>query len=129
VDLNKGGFVGRKALAAEKQRGSHWSLAGVEIDWPALLEEFGRVDLVPQVAGRASRLAVPVYRDGRQIGQATSQAFSPILKRYIAIASLESRHARLGEQVEMEITVEYVRRRVRATIVKLPFFDPPRKRA
>jgi hypothetical protein len=28
----------------------------------------------------------------------------------------------------MEMTVEYVRKKVRATVVKLPFFDPPRKR-
>lgn len=129
VDLNKAAFVGRSALAAEKHSGSAWKLVGLEIDWPALQQEFGRVDLVPQVAGRASRLAVPVYRETRQIGQATSQAFSPILKKYIALASLESRFSRLGEQVEVEVTVEYVRRRVPATVVKLPFFNPPRKKA
>jgi hypothetical protein len=31
--------------------------------------------------------------------------------------------------VELEVTIEYERHKAAATIVKLPFFDPPRKRA
>jgi aminomethyltransferase len=100
----------------------------LEIDWRSLEAEFRRVDLVPQVVGRASRTAIPIYKGDRQIGQATSQAFSPILKKYIAIASLESRFASLGQPVEIEITVEYVRRRAMAQVVKMPFFNPKRKK-
>jgi aminomethyltransferase len=129
VDLRKEAFVGCRALAEEKRRGSVWQLVGLEVDWGSLEVLFGEVDLVPRVAGRASRLAVPVYRDGRQVGQATSQAFSPILKKYIALATLESRVAAPGSRVEVEVTVEYSRRKAIARIVKLPFFDPPRKRA
>jgi aminomethyltransferase len=102
---------------------------GLDIDWEALEVVFGEVDLVPRVAGRASRSAVPVYLGGRQVGQATSQAFSPILKKYIALATLESQAAALGTLVDVEVTVEYVRKRARARIVNLPFFNPPRKRA
>lgn len=129
VDLQKEAFVGRRALVEEKRRGSVWQLAGLEIDWSSLEALFGEVDLVPRVAGRASRLAVPVYRDGRQVGQATSRAFSPILKKYIALATLESQVAAPGNLVEVEVTVEYSRRKAKARVVKLPFFDPPRKRA
>jgi aminomethyltransferase len=129
VDLRKTNFVGRKELSAEKLSGSKWNLVGLEIDWTSLEKEFGRVDLVPQVLGRASRAAVPVFHGRRQIGQVTSHTFSPILKKYIGIASLESRYAQLGKSVEIEITVEYVRRRAKATIVRLPFFDPPGKKA
>ena len=32
-------------------------------------------------------------------------------------------------QLELEITVEHRRKRALATVTKLPFFDPPRKRA
>ena len=129
VDLKKEYFIGRKALLAEKRRGSQWNLVGVEVDWTSLEREFSGVNLVPQVVGRASRSAVPVYRDDWQIGHVSSHTFSPILKKYIGIATIESRYAELGSPVEIEITVEYVRRKARATIVRLPFFDPPRKRA
>jgi len=90
---------------------------------------FGRVDLTPQLAGRASRAAIPVYQNGRHIGQMTSHTFSPILKKYIAIGTIESSHAHHGDEVELEFTVEYVRHKSKALIVKPPFYDPPRKRA
>ncbi|MFQ5613879.1 MAG: aminomethyltransferase family protein [Anaerolineae bacterium] len=129
VKLDAGDFVGRRALAAEKERGSEWAFVGLQADWEALERLYAEFDLPPQVAGRASRDAVPVYKYGGQIGQATSHTFSPILKQYIGLGTVLSRHARIGEQVEMEVTVEYTRRRVPATVVRTPFFDPERKRA
>lgn len=129
VKLDKTDFIGRRALLAEKQRGSKWKFVGLEVEWEALEALFAAVDLPPQVTGRASRLAVPIYKDGKQIGQATSSTFSPILKKFIAIGTVESQYTELGSQVEMEITVEFVRHQAPATIVKTPFFDPPRKKA
>ena len=66
---------------------------------------------------------------GRQIGQATSGAWSPILKRNLALASVEAEFAAPGTRVLIEQTVDYRRHRVTATVAKLPFFDPERKRA
>ena len=130
VALDKGEFVGRRALQAEKARGSYWKLVGLDIHWESLERAFGAVGLAPRVAGRASRAAVPIYdADGRHIGQATSSTFSPIVKKYIAIGTVESRYAVPGAQVNVEITVEYVRQQATATIVKTPFFDPARKRS
>lgn len=129
VALDKGEFVGRRALMAEKAAGPEWQLVGLEIDWPTLEELFAAFDLPPLVAGRASRVAVPVYQDGRQIGQATSSAFSPILKKYIALATIETAHAQPGAEVNMEITVEFTRQQGLARVVRLPFFNPGRKRA
>lgn len=130
VSLAKEDFVGRRALLAEQKAGPKWQFVGLEIDWPALEKLFAAVDLPPLVAGRASRLAVPVYnKRGKQIGQATSRTFSPILKKYIALATVESQYAALGTKLEIEVTVEYSRQKCPATVVKLPFFDPPRKRA
>jgi aminomethyltransferase len=63
------------------------------------------------------------------VGYATSGCWSPILKRYIALAHLEAAHADPGTAVKMEITVEHRRRQADARVVKTPFFDPPRKRA
>ena len=128
VRFDKGDYVGRQALLNEREKGSEWALMGVEVDWTHLERLFGAVGLPPRVAGRASRSALPLYKEGEQIGQVTSHTFSPILKKYIGLASLQSRQARPGNRVEMEVTIEYARQRVRATLVKTPFFDPKRKR-
>jgi len=128
VALNKENFIGRKPLLAEKETGSSWQFIGLDIDWQSLEKLYGAVDLPPQVAGRASRVALPIYKNGKQIGQATSRTFSPLLKQYIAIGTVESRYAALGTEVEIEITVEYSRERARAVVVNTPFFDPERKR-
>ncbi len=129
VDLEKEDFVGRRALIEERRRGSAWRLVGLEVDWNDLEAVFRRWDLTPQVAGRASRSAVPIYRGNRQIGQMTSHTFSPWLKRYIGIGMARSREVREGDAVSVEVTVEYQRLRANAKIVRLPFINLPRKRA
>jgi len=77
----------------------------------------------------ASRVAVPVYKNGNQIGKATSTTWSPALKKLIALATVKRDFARPGTDLEMEMTVEAVRHRVGATVVKMPFFNPKRKTA
>ena len=130
VALDKGNFIGRAALRAERARGSKWQLVGLDVHWDALERLFGAVDLAPRVAGRASRAAVPIYApDGRQIGQATSSGFSPILKKYIALGTVLRPHGQLSGEVDIELTVEYVRQRARATIVKTPFYQPAQKKS
>ena len=129
VDLKKDDFIGRKALLAEKKAGSRWKLVGLEVEWTSLEALYAQVDLAPQLAGRASRSAVPIYREESQIGYATSHTFSPILKKYIALGTLESQHAKPGTAVQVEFTVEHVRQRADASVVNLPFFNPLRKRA
>ena len=47
----------------------------------------------------------------------------------IALATIAREAAQPGTSLEMEITVDHERRDVGATVTKLPFFDPPRKRA
>jgi aminomethyltransferase len=128
VDFTKGDFIGRRALLAEKTRGSGWTFAGLEVHWPDVEALHAAVELTPQLAGRARRSPVPVYHEGRQIGQATSQTYSPFLKNYIALATIESRYAAPGSQVCLEMTVEFTRQQATATVVELPFFDPPRRR-
>jgi aminomethyltransferase len=129
VDLEKKAFIGRGALLREKAAGSQWLLAGVEVDWHSLESVYARFDLTPRLAGRASRSATPVYKDGEQVGQMTSHTFSPLLKKYIGIASVERAKAGIGSRVEVEVTVEYTRQKASASLVRLPFFNPARKRA
>jgi glycine cleavage system aminomethyltransferase T len=47
----------------------------------------------------------------------------------IALATVGRPHYAEGSQLQMEVTVEAVRHRVKATVVKTPFFDPKRKTA
>jgi len=129
ADLEKGYFIGRDALIEEKRRGSKWQFTGIEVDWNSLESLFSAADLPPTVAGRASRLSLPVYKYNRQIGYASSHTFSPILKKYIALASLNYPLAMPGDNVEIEITVEHVRHRAKALITSPQFYNPIRKRA
>jgi aminomethyltransferase len=132
VRLDKGDFIGRRALIAEKEIGSTWTFVGVQYDWPVLEKLYAEEDLPPGVAGRASRSAVPVYEQAGgtriQIGQITSHTFAPILKQYIGIGTILTPYARMGDQVDVEVTVEYKRKLCPATIVPTPFFDPARKK-
>ena len=85
--------------------------------------------LATRLPGTAWRMSVPIYAGSEQAGYATSGGWSPLLKKYIALAHLRSRFAAPGTQLEMEITVEHRRRRAEVRVVKKPFFDPERKRA
>lgn len=89
---------------------------------------FTAVDLPPQVAGRASRSAVPIYKSGKQVGQMTSHTFSPILKKHIGIGTVLTPHTTLGTSLDVEITVEYHRQKAEVTIVPMPFYNPLQKR-
>lgn len=131
VALEKPAFVGRPALAAERARGASWRFVGIEVDWESLETLYNDVGLAPRLPTTAWRTSVPLYASGAgtQVGYATSGCWSPLLKRYIALAHLEEAYADSGTALEMEMTVEHRRRRARARVVTLPFFDPARKRA
>ena len=129
VALDKEDFVGKRALESDVKHGSPRSFVGLEVNWLYLDRLFGMVNLPPQVAGRASRSPVPLYSSGEHVGQATSIVFSPILKKYIALATVQSAFADTGTELEFEITVEYVRKRATARVTKLPFYDAPQKKA
>jgi aminomethyltransferase len=122
-------FVGRAALETEKAKGSPWALVGLEVAWEALEALYESFSLPPSLPGTARRDGLPVYDDsGRQVGKVTSHTWSPILKKYIALTSVHSEFAAPGTVLQMEHTVEFERRKVPATVVKTPFYDPERKR-
>ena len=129
VKLDKGPFVGRAPLAAEQLRGSAWQFVGLEVDWNSLERLYAERGLPPKLPSMAWRVSVPVYSGDQQIGYATSGCWSPLLKRYIALAHVESVHATPGTPVQIEVTVEHRRKRADAKVVPTPFYNPPRKRA
>lgn len=129
VDLDRDRFVGQEALRAEAAAGSRWDLVGLELSWPALERLHEEAGVPPHLSPTACRLAVPVYdRLGRQVGQSTSSTWSPILKRYIALAQVYRENAQMGNELRIEYTVDYQRRKLPVTVVERPFFDPPRKK-
>jgi aminomethyltransferase len=127
VHLDKERFVGRDALIKEQTAGHSRQIVGLEVDWPSVERIHEKVGLPPTMPAAASRVAVPVYKNGIQLGKATSTTWSPTLKKLIALATVKRPQAKLGTKLEMEITVEAVRHRVPATVVKTPFFNPARK--
>jgi len=124
VHLEKENFIGREALMQESRNGPKRVLMGLDIDWDEMQALFDDVGLPPQTPSIASRVHVPVYRGSRQVGKATSTTWSPVLKQLIALASIESQHARPGTELQIEATVEAVRKKVRATVRQPPFFCP-----
>jgi aminomethyltransferase len=129
VDLEKRPFVGQQALIEERKRGPAREIVGLEVAWDGIERIYEEAGLPPAMPAAASRVAVPVFSDGSQIGKATSTAWSPALKKLIALATIESEHATAGTAVEIEMTVEAVRHRTGATVTKTPFFNPKRKTA
>jgi aminomethyltransferase len=127
VHLEKENFVGRAALVEEERRGPARQLVGLEVDWTEVETRFEAIGLAPTAPSTASRVAVPVYAGGRQVGKATSTTWSPILKQMIALGSVTREHAAAGARLQMELTVEAMRHRVGVKVVPLPFFNPPRK--
>jgi aminomethyltransferase len=118
VDFAKGHFTGRRALLAERQRGPHRCLVGLDVE------------------GNKPAYNALLYADRglhRQAGSVTSAAWSPSSKRNLALAMLDAPHFASGSSVWAEIYLNrelvWQRRIVRARVVERPFFAPERRRA
>lgn len=101
VKLEKGEFIGRDALARQKQDGVRRKLVGIEVLDRAI-----------------PRHGYPVLAGAEQIGQVTSGTFGPWVGRSIGMAYLTPAYARAGGEVAVEIRG----RAHRATVVRLPFY-------
>jgi aminomethyltransferase len=129
VHLNKENFIGKAALEQDQKQAVARQFVGLEIDWTEVEERYEKFGLTPAAPSQASRVAVPVYCGEKQVGKATSTTWSPVLKKMIALASVETSHSKLGTRLQIEITIEAIRQKVTAKIVKMPFFNPARKTA
>jgi aminomethyltransferase len=130
VSLDKQGyFVGRPALEHEKREGSDWKLMGLEVEWNGMERLFKDVGLPPQIPGMAMRGSLPVLVGSVQVGYVSTSTWSPLLKKYIALAHLQKPYFEVDTDVRMEITVEHHRLHAPARVVKLPFYEPEWKKA
>ena len=129
VKMKKKDFIGKRALEAELARRSEWEFVGIDIHWTELEDHYRKVGLAPGLPGTAWRTSTPLYKGNEQVGYATSGCWSPILKRYIALAHVKSDYAQSGSTLDFELKVEHYRKITPAIVVKTPFFDPERKRS
>jgi aminomethyltransferase len=74
------------------------------------------------------RGSLPVMRNGRQVGYASTSSWSPVLKKYIALVHLQKPHYEVGTELTIEITVEHHRKMAPCKVVKLPFYEPEWKK-
>jgi glycine cleavage system T protein (aminomethyltransferase) len=129
VSIDKGRFVGQQALRREQSSGPRRQIVGLQIDWPSVEGIYDKAGLAPAVGATASRTPVPVYRGSKQVGKATTTTWSPVLKKMIALATIDRPHFADGTTLDLELTVEAVRHRVPAKVAGTPFFNPARKTA
>ncbi|MFN2510531.1 MAG: glycine cleavage system aminomethyltransferase GcvT [Pyrinomonadaceae bacterium] len=103
--LNKGDFVGREALAKQKEEGVKRRLVGFEI-------------LERGIAREGQEVVV----DGAQVGRVTSGSPAPFLKTNIGLAYVPVELAGEGRQIHIDVRG----RLVAAQIVKTPFYKRER---
>jgi aminomethyltransferase len=106
VAWDKGAFVGREALAAEKARGVARRVVGFEM-----------LDPIVAVRGRAARVG------GAEVGVVTSGAETPFLRKPIGFVRLPAAAAAPGTPFEVDVEG----RPARARVVTLPFYHRPER--
>jgi aminomethyltransferase len=123
-------FTGKRALLAERDAGGpERRLVGLELDWSAIEAMYARHDLAPQISPQVQRAPVPVYKEGVQVGRATSVGWGPTIKKMVGFGSVDKGLTKIGTRLSVEWTVEGERGKVGATVVSMPFLDLDRKRA
>ncbi len=110
VNLKKGDFIGKKALMEEKRAGTPRLFMGLEVPWDVIEKLYAEEGLHPELSQEASRVGIPVYSGEKQVGKATSSCWSKLLKKFIALATLDAPYAKPGTTVDLEMTVEYIRK-------------------
>jgi len=130
VELGKASpFNGKRALVAERRAGGPARrLVGLELDWAGIERLFAKHDLAPAVSPLVHRDPVPVYKEGRQVGRATSITWGPTIKKMVGFGSVDEQHEKIGTRLSVEWSVEGERGKVAATVVPMPFLDLERKR-
>jgi len=132
INPSKGFFVGRDALRRAKANGSRYDTIGLELDVTVMEKAYAEYGMPLHLPYTAWNSAVPIFSDEPQkhhIGRGTSGMWSPVLKKYIVIARVKPEHAKLGNLIWIEDVVESHSYSIPARVVKMPFYDPPWKKA
>ncbi|MEO6724747.1 MAG: glycine cleavage system aminomethyltransferase GcvT [Blastocatellia bacterium] len=103
--LSKGDFLGRDALAAQKEKGLTRKLAGFEVTDKGI-----------------ARDGYPAFIGDSQVGHVTSGSPAPFLKKNIGLAYLPVEQTRVGTKFEIDVRG----RRLAAEVVPTPFYKRSR---
>ena len=124
-------FVGGEAIRRELATGaSRWRMTGLVLDWAAYEAVHRDAGVVPPKDHTPIHEEFFVYDgDLRQVGYATSQLYSPVLQRHVALARVPLDRAEPGTRLKLEVPVSHRYVYVDAEVAPLPLFDPPRRTA
>jgi aminomethyltransferase len=106
VKLNKDDYLGKNVLENQVEHGTEKLLAGIEIIERGIPRDGFRIE-----------------KDGEDVGYITSGAYSPTFKKGLAMALLKTDIVQPGNEVDVIIRDK----KVRAKIVKLPFYNKKTK--
>jgi aminomethyltransferase len=124
-------FIGRDAIRRElREKTSRWVLTGLVVDWKDYDRIYGEAGLIPPKDHTPVQDEYYVYDDElNQLGYATSQMYSPMLQRHIALARVPLDRLAEGSRVKLEAGVRHRYEYFDATVSKLPLFNPQRRTA
>lgn len=124
-------FIGRDAIVRElREKTSRWRLSGLVVDWRDYDRIYGAAGLVPPKDHTPIHDEYYVYDDGlNQLGYATSQMYSPMLQRHIALARVPLDRSTPGSRVKLELAVSHRYEYFDAEVARLPLFNPARRTA
>lgn len=106
VKWDKGDFIGREALARQREQGPVRKLVGLTVE------------------GRSvARHGHSLHQGDQSVGVVTSGTFSPTLQRNIALGYVPRQLARAGTELEAEVRG----RRIPVRVTRLPFYRRPRE--
>jgi aminomethyltransferase len=119
IDWDKGHFTGRRALLAERAKGSRWAFVGLDIE------------------GNVSAEGSLLYQNRKhEAGFITAALWSPTLKRNIALAHVERKFldsALKANDLWVEVyalrELQYAKLMLKVAVVERGFFNPARRRA
>jgi aminomethyltransferase len=124
-------FIGRTAIERElRDRTSRWKLTGLVFDWRDYDRHFDEAGLIPPKDHTPIDDEYYVYDDdGKQLGYATSQMYSPMLQRHIALARVPLELTKPGSRVKVELAVNHRYEYFDAVVTRLPLYNPDRRTA
>ena len=124
-------FIGRDAIRREQRdKTSRWQLTGLVVDWRDYDRIYDAAGLIPPKDHTPIQDEYYIYDDElNQLGYATSQMYSPMLQRHIALARVPLDRTAPGSRVKLELAVSHRYEYFDAQVARLPLFNPPRRTA
>ena len=113
-----------------RERTSRWKLSGLIVDWKDYDRIYDAAGLIPPKDHTPVQDEYYVYDDAlNQLGYATSQMYSPMLQRHIALARVPLDRTAPGSRVKLELAVSHRYEYFDAHVARTPLFNPERRTA